>query len=274
MTTLTVHPDMPQRSDAWYEARRGIITASTVGDLIAEHKLTGAEYACPECAAPAGDPCIGVRSGEPIKTLHTGRTAAASEANVTVLRPANNDTTRGIYATLVAERITGHVEETFTTNDMMRGIMDEPIARNWYAEHTKQTVTECGFMVRDAGAWELGYSPDGLVGDDGLIEIKSRAPKGQVGLWLSGKIPAAHMAQCQAALLVSGRDWIDYVSWCGGMPTFIRRITPDTTWADAITEAVVAFEDTARSMLTQYTNLTTGLPVPERTDHSYLDGVI
>ena len=63
-------------------------------------------------------------------------------------------------------------------------------------------------MVRTEPGWKLGYSPDGLVGDDGLIEVKSRRAKKQLQTILSGQVPAENMPQLQAGLLVSGRSWI------------------------------------------------------------------
>ena len=81
-------------------------------------------------------------------------------------------------------------------------------------------------MVRSWGRYKLGYSPDGLVGKDGLVEVKSRRQKAQVLTVVSGEVPAANMAQLQAGLFVSGRDWIDYISFSGGMHLFPIRVYP------------------------------------------------
>jgi hypothetical protein len=67
-------------------------------------------------------------------------------------------------------------------------------------------------MRRDEDGWTLGYSPDGLVGDDGLIEIKAPRAKTHLRTILADEVPAHYMAQCQAGLLVTGRKWIDFVS--------------------------------------------------------------
>ena len=88
------------------------------------------------------------------------------------LKVANNDTARGLTAQLVAERITGEVDQTFTNDDMMRGILHEPVARDRYAEHNKVTVEQIGFMARDDWGYRIGASPDGLVGVDGGLEVK------------------------------------------------------------------------------------------------------
>jgi hypothetical protein len=120
---------------------------------------------------------------------------------------------------------------------MLRGIEDEPRAVEVYSEHFAP-VTTVGFMVRDDWGFSIGYSPDGLVGDDGLIEVKSRRAKKHLTTILADEVPVENMAQLQCGLLVSGREWIDYVSYCGGMPLYVKRVEPDQRWFDAITAAV------------------------------------
>jgi len=181
------------------------------------------------------------------------------------LKVADNDTSRGVTAALVAERITGTCEETPISNDMWRGIEHEPFARDVYSGHYQQAV-ECGFMRLDGDGWTLGYSPDGLVADEGLIEIKCPRPKGHVNTILANAAPSYYMAQCQAALLVSGRKWIDYVSFVAGMPLFVKRVHPDPAWFDAITAACRQFETTAAEMTAAYTKAVDGLPTTDRLD--------
>jgi hypothetical protein len=177
------------------------------------------------------------------------------------LEVASNETSRGLTATLVAERITGYTDPTYTSDDMWRGIEDEPRAREKYSEHR---AVECGFMVRDDWGFSVGYSPDGLVGDAGLIEVKSRRQKKQLQTILADEVPPENMAQLQCGLLVSGRAWIDYVSYCGGMPLWVKRVLPDPDWFAAILAAVDEFESTAAVMVGAYRNATTGLALTER----------
>lgn len=177
--------------------------------------------------------------------------------------PANNDTSRSLTLQLVAERITGYTEPTYPTRDMERGTFDEPDARAAYNEHIAPVI-ECGFMIRDDWGYQIGYSPDGLVGDDGLIEIKSRRQKAHLATILSNEIPAENMAQCQAGLLISDRSWIDYVSYCGGMPLWTKRILPDPEWHEAILDAVTTFEERARLITEDYEKKTAGLPPTTR----------
>jgi hypothetical protein len=215
--SLHVYNDIQQGSDEWHALRRGIITASVVGQFITP------------------------------KTV----------------KPASNDISRGLTMSLVAERITGYTEPVFVSADMERGNFDEPIARDKYSENYKP-VTEVGFMVRDDFGFKLGYSPDGLVGDEGLIEIKSRRQKKHLATILADEVPLENMAQCQAGLLVSGREWLDYISYCGGMPLYVTRVFPDPKWHQAIIDATKAFEESAAVMIDTYIDNTAGLPLTER----------
>lgn len=180
------------------------------------------------------------------------------------LRPAENDESRGLTALLVAERVTGYVEPTYVNSDMWRGIEEEPRARDKYAEHKGVTVAEVGFMVLDEPWGKLGFSPDGLVGTDGLLEVKAPRAKTHLQTILSGEVPAYHMPQLQAGLLVSGRQWVDFVSWCGGLPMWVKRVHPGPRWFDAIRAAVEKFERDAEQMVADYHAATEGLPMTER----------
>ncbi len=179
------------------------------------------------------------------------------------IKPADNDYSRDVTRIIAAERITGFTEPTFISSDMWRGIDDEPRARAKYSEHYAP-VTEVGFMVEEMCGVRIGYSPDGLVGDDGLIEIKSRRAKAQLATILTDEVPLENMAQLQCGLLVSGRDWIDYVSYCGGMPMFVTRVTPDIRWFDAILEAVQALEENVLDITSQYADAIRYLHPTER----------
>lgn len=203
--SLHVYNDIEQGTEEWHAVRRGIVTASVVGQLI----------------------------------------------TTSTLKPAHNDTSRALTATLVAERITGRTEDTRMNDDMWRGVFNEPLARDKYAEHYAP-VEEVGFMVRTGDDWTLGFSPDGLVGDDGLIEIKSPRGKTHLKTILSDEVPPYYMPQLQGGLLVSGRKWIDFISYSGGMPMFVKRVHPDKRWREAIIQAVREFEDIAGRMADDY----------------------
>ena len=182
------------------------------------------------------------------------------------MKPANNDTSRGLTRSLAAERITGFVEPSFSSRDMERGTLDEPLARDKYSEHYAE-AREVGFMAREIDGYKIGYSPDGLVGEDGLIEIKSRLQKKQLETVLDDCVPPENMAQIQCGLLVSGREWCDYVSYCGGMKLYVKRVYPIQEWQEAIKRALVAFEENAEDMISEYYERTASMPDTERVDH-------
>jgi hypothetical protein len=179
------------------------------------------------------------------------------------VKPASNPESRSLTMLLAAERITGWTDPTYISDDMWRGIDDEPIARDKYAEHYAPVVA-AGFMTEDRFGFTIGYSPDGLVGDDGLIEVKSRRAKTHLATILADEVPLDNMAQLQCGLLVSGREWVDYVSYCGGMPLYVKRIQPQQKWFEAITAAATVLEETVSVMVRTYTRLTAGLPPTER----------
>ena len=184
----------------------------------------------------------------------------------TTLKVSDNDTSRGVTETLVTERITGFVDYVHPTFDMQRGTMDEPYARELYAEQFAP-VEEIGFAIRGINGHALGASPDGLVGTDGGIEIKSRKPKVHLRTILTDTVPAENMAQIQACLLVFDRGWWDYVSYAGGWPLYVKRVYPDPRWQNVITEALEATETSAARMIAAYNTATNGAPIAPRIDH-------
>lgn len=264
---ITVRTDLIQGSEEWLDARRGMVTASMVGQLISVEAADPLTVQCPTCHAVEFEPCISAarKTPTPIKTAHPARSHGAAELPP-VYKPATGDTVRGLTAQLVAERITGWSDPVFVTADMMRGTMDEPLARDLYSR-TYAPVTEVGFIVRDDWGFEIGYSPDGLVGDDGLIEAKSRRAKNHVLTIVDDEIPVMAMAQIQCGLLVTKRQWCDYLSYAGGLPMWRKRIYPDRAWHAGIVEAVRAFEHRAAQMIATYTERVKGLPATERSTY-------
>ena len=260
---LTIYRELEQKSPEWLQARAGIITASVVGNLITRSTPDATTTTCPECDAGAGNPCVNLRGGKPMKTLHAGRTAQTRDLPK-ALTVSNGDTANSRRMTLIAERITGHVEDTPMTADMWRGVEEEPLARELYTT-THAPVEEVGFMVRTFDGYAIGCSPDGLVGDTGMIEIKSRNHRRQVRDVILGRIPTENMAQLQCALLVSGREWIDFISYSSGMPMWVKRVHPDPDWFAAIHAAASHFEDEARTTIRDYEEATVGLPVADIT---------
>lgn len=268
--TLEIHDteDMPQRSEAWFAARRGLVTASSVGKLISVGSPGATEYECPKCGSAPTHPCLSLvkKTPTPIQKPHDERTAVAAKEAATappVLSVADNETSRALTATLAAERVAGFTEETPMSSDMSRGVWSEPFARDLYSTHYAQAV-ECGLMVRTEDGWSLGWSPDGLVEPDGAIEIKAPRSKGHLLTVVAGEVPQHYMAQCQAALLVSGRAWIDFVSYVGGLHIYVKRVLPDPAWFAVIEAACRKFESDAAALVADYSQRVEGRPVAER----------
>lgn len=167
------------------------------------------------------------------------------------LKTANNDKTRAHAFELAFQRITNFVEPQYVSDSMLRGQEEEFYARQAYAEHHAK-VDEVGFITNASLGFTIGYSPDGLVGDDGLIEIKSRAGKYQVQTIAEDAVPDDFMIQIQTALFVTGRKWLDFVSYCGGLPMFVKRVEPDPEYIEAIIAAATGFEERVADVVQQY----------------------
>jgi hypothetical protein len=182
----------------------------------------------------------------------------ASEMKLIVtptLKPASNDKERAHLYELLAQRITGYVEPRYISDDMLRGMEDEIEARLQYAK-TYAPVQEVGFITNDKWGFTIGYSPDSLVGEDGLIECKSRNQKHQIRTLVdyvsADTIDPDYMIQVQTGLLVSERKWIDLVSYCGGLPMATVRIFPNAEIQTAILSAAAAFENRLNLALEKY----------------------
>jgi len=201
-----------------------------------------------------------VQGSEEWFALRRGR-LTASEMKLIVtptLKVAANEKERAHLYTLLAQRMTGHVEVGFLGDDMLRGYEDEIDARMAYAEKYAP-VDDCGFITNDDLGFTIGYSPDGLVGEDGLIEIKSRKHKFQVETILehvaAGTAPTEFVIQIQTGLWVTKRKWLDFISYSAGLPMATVRIYPDAVVQNAIVEAATAFEARIDQRLTQITSV-------------------
>ncbi len=186
------------------------------------------------------------------------------------LKVAANDKSRAHVYELLAQRISGYTEPSYVGADMLRGEDEEILAREAYAKH-HAPVTEVGFVTNDRWGFTIGYSPDGLVGDDGLIEAKSRKQKLQVQTlieYLPNKtVPEDFMLQIQTGLLVTERKWLDFISYSGGLPMCVIRAYPDELVHAAILEAATLTEATIVKKLAAYTEATKNLITTERREY-------
>lgn len=175
--------------------------------------------------------------------LRCGKLTASEMKHIITptLKVADNDKTRQHVYELLFQRMTSYVEPQYISDAMLRGQEDEIYARAAYVEH-HAPVEKVSFIESDRWGFTIGYSPDGLVGDDGLIECKSRCGKYHVQTIAENEVPAEYMIQIQTGLLVTGREWLDFISYCGGLPVFVKRVEPDLSMQDAIVAAATAFE--------------------------------
>lgn len=182
----------------------------------------------------------------------------ASEMKLIVtptLKVAANEKERTHLYELLAQRISGYVEPTYIGDDMLRGHEDEVEARILYAKNIAP-VEECGIITNDRFGFTLGYSPDGLVGEDGQIECKSRRQKYQIQTIIENvagqTVPDDYLIHVQAGLLVSEREWCDFISYSGGHPMVVIRAHPIPEVQEAIFEAASAFEKRLSQKLEKY----------------------
>lgn len=174
------------------------------------------------------------------------------------LKVASNDKERAHLFTLMGQRITGYAEDGFQGDDMMRGHEDEIDARVAYANHYGE-VEDCGFITNDKWGFTIGFSPDGLVAPDGLIEAKSRKHKFQVETILehvpANTVPAEFAIQVQTGLLVSERRWCDFITYSAGLPMATIRAFPDPVMQAAIVDAATDFERRIALKITEFTQI-------------------
>jgi hypothetical protein len=136
-------------------------------------------------------------------------------------------TRRKYLYTLAAERIAGPSPfDCYSNGAMQRGHDYELEARDMYSLLTDNEVQQVGFMRRG----DVGYSPDGLIGGDGLLEIKTKSYPLHLDCLLNDEVPSEHIAQVQGGLWVSGRQWLDFVSYSPGLPIFIKRVPRDESY--------------------------------------------
>jgi putative phage-type endonuclease len=171
-----------------------------------------------------------------------GKVTASNLHKVLAKTKTGHGADRGHYITqLVLERITGQRAESYTNAAMQWGIDQEPFARASYEAAKGAMVEEVGFIQHptiDAS----GASPDGLVGDDGLVEIKCPESKTMLEVWLAkSPVEGKYFAQMQWQMACTDRSWCDYVVYDPRMPAkaqlFVLRVNRDDKFiADAETE--------------------------------------
>ncbi len=225
--TITIHNEFEQGSEQWLQARCGLLTASEMKLII----------------NPPPEPETRIKKdGDPYKQREWKVISEDEKARIHIYE-------------LAAQRITKFVEPIYESFDMLRGKADEQEARALYAERY-EPVHEVGFVTNDRWGFTLGYSPDGLVGEDGQIECKSRKQKYQVQTLienlLTDTIPGEFLMQHQTGLLVTEREWIDFVSFSERLPMSVIRVHPDDVIQAAILEAAAITEAKIAKIVATY----------------------
>lgn len=141
---------------------------------------------------------------------------------------------------LLAEWLSGEPGDSFSSRWTERGTELEPQARAYYAFERDADVRQVGFVFADSTRM-VGCSPDGLVDDNGLLEFKCPKPSTHIGYLLAGKLPTTYRAQVQGSLMVTGRQWCDFVSYCPGLPPLIVRVDRDAEFIAKLRAALATF---------------------------------
>lgn len=177
--------------------------------------------------------------------IRCGKVTASRVADVVAKTKSGPAASRANYmAELIAERLTGEPAERFTNAAMQWGTEKEPDARAAYEFRTDVSVSEIGFAVHptiDAS----GASPDGLVGDDGLVEIKCPNTATHLETLLGQDVPAKYLTQMQWQMACTARQWCDFVSFDPRLPEsmrlFVKRVKRDDTRINELETEVAGF---------------------------------
>ena len=175
-----------------------------------------------------------------------GRITASRMSDVVAQgRSGAPSATRATYmGELAAEMLTGVQVELYMNADMQRGTELEPLARTAYETKTRQMVDSVGLIIHpDNDRWAA--SPDGLVGEDGLLELKCPKTHTHIAYLLAGKPPAQYLPQMAWQAACCGREWVDFASYDPRMPEelqlFIVRYEPPMSYIAELELAATAF---------------------------------
>jgi hypothetical protein len=140
---------------------------------------------------------------------------------------------------LLAERVLERKVDTYTSRPMERGLIVEAEAAEWYELDSDQVTQKIGFVTTDDG--KVGCSPDRLVGEDGLLELKCPLPQTQMEYWITGEVDDRFRPQLQGQLYITGRKWVDIVCWCEELPKVVMRVEPDEKYIEKLARELDIF---------------------------------
>ena len=177
--------------------------------------------------------------------IRCGKVTASRVADVIATTKSGYSASRANYeAQLICEILTGKPAESYSNAAMQWGTETEPLARAQYELKTGNMVNQVGFVVHPI-IEQAGASPDGLIGEDGCIEIKCPNTSTHLDTLLSQKVPSKHITQMTWQMVCAGRKWCDFVSYDPRLPEnlqlFIERIELDQDYAKKLQNEVVMF---------------------------------
>ena len=187
-----------------------------------------------------------------------GKATGSRIAEIVAKTKSGDSASRGNYmAQLVIERLTNKQEESYSNDFMDWGNLQEPFARAAYEAATNVLVDEVG-MITHPRIEMSGASPDGLVGDDGLVEIKCPKTATHIETLLSKTVPGKYNIQMQWQMACTDRSWCDFVSFDPRMPEglqmFLKRVPRDDALIKTLEDEVIKFLKEVDSKLEQLTN--------------------
>jgi putative phage-type endonuclease len=186
-----------------------------------------------------------IQGSDEWKAARLGKVTASRVSDVLAKTKSGYGAGRGNYmAELIAERLTGVSADNYTNAAMAWGTATEDEARASYEFQAGVVVETVGFVAHPSLAM-CGASPDGLVGDDGLLEIKCPNTKTHIDTLLGRSIPSEYVTQMLWQMACTGRAWCDFVSYDPRLPEtmrlFVKRLERDDERIAEITKEVEAF---------------------------------
>jgi putative phage-type endonuclease len=174
-----------------------------------------------------------------------GKVTASRIADLMARTKSGYSASQANYASqLICERLTGCVAPSFTNAAMIHGTETEPEARRAYEFYIDRDVVQVGFMPHPSIEM-AGASPDGLIGDDGLLELKCPNSATHIETLLGGVIPDKYVKQMQFQMACTGRQWCDFASYDNRLPErmrlFVKRVDRDEELIGEIETAVRGF---------------------------------
>lgn len=173
------------------------------------------------------------------KSSRLGRPTASNFSNIVTTTGYPSKQQKKYMYKLAGEKVSGNSEDIFQNSAMLRGIELEPEARDFYSIVKGVDVKQVGLCLDDNE--QFGASPDGLVGDDGLLEIKCPTMPVHVEYLLNNSLPTAYFQQVQGQMLVTGRKWCDFLSYSSGIRPLLIRVDRDEDFIKKLHIELIVF---------------------------------